>query len=92
MGIIFGLLDQAAVRYCRVGLPMEPSASIRPQRIRKSATSTLMEYRVLAAIINRTADSRRRRTELFRFFWSNLLCKESSERPQAICAYIEGVH
>src|SRR5205809_7821180 len=44
LGIIFGLLDQTAVRYRLVDLPMEPSASIRPQRIRKSATSTLSMY------------------------------------------------
>ena len=44
MGIIFGLLDQTAVRYRLVDLPMEPSASIRPQRIRKSATSALSMY------------------------------------------------
>ena len=39
------------------------------------APRTFMEYMVLATIINATTDNRKRRTELFRFLWSNL-CKE----------------
>src|SRR5438093_12452486 len=44
LGIMFGLLDQNAVRYRVLDLPMEPSACVRPLRIGKTATRTSSGY------------------------------------------------